>query len=178
MTNSWQALVGVGWQWLVLVLVGNGWQWMPTTVGISQVTFRSIYSPIVLRRKWRLFLPKKGTTSHLVAKTKLITTSITERNIRPLQALFTSDLDCSCRHIGTPVTPLGSNSTNSIGQQTHIDEHHGYRRHRTFLDRNSSSSTRQVPRPTRLPLARQLDLLRGPILHFDGHAGAQARPLC
>ena len=26
MTNSWQALVGVGWQWLALV--GNGWQWL------------------------------------------------------------------------------------------------------------------------------------------------------
>ena len=126
-----------------------------------------------------MFLKQKGTTSHLVAKTKFNTGSLrSERNIRPLQALFTSNLDCSCQHIGTPVTPLGSNSTNSIGQQTHIDEHHGYRRHRTFPDRNSSSSTRQVPRPTRFPFARQLDLLRGPILHFDGHASTQASPLC
>jgi hypothetical protein len=30
-------------------------------------------------------------------------TSITERNIRPLQTLFTSNLDCSCQHIESPV---------------------------------------------------------------------------
>ena len=58
MTNSWLALVGVGWQWLVLV--GNGWQWMPTTVGISRVTFRSIYSPVALLGNTDAFYPKKA----------------------------------------------------------------------------------------------------------------------
>ena len=60
MTNSWQALVGVGWQWLVLVLVGNGWQWMPTTVGKSG-DFREVYiAPIVLVGNADCFYPKKA----------------------------------------------------------------------------------------------------------------------
>src|SRR5437762_14372566 len=117
----------------------------------------------------------KGTTSHLVAK-KLIhglyhcaNKSTTESAIHQ-QASWTVRVTISERLL----TPPGSNSTNRTDNR-HISTN--TMAHRTF-DRNSPSSTGQVPRPTRLPLTRQLDFLRGPILYFDGYASTQASRLC
>jgi len=61
----------------------------------------------------------KGITSHLIAKTKLSTTSITVQKIGPPQTLHISNLDYSWdHHIESPVTPLENTS------RTDLDNRH------------------------------------------------------
>jgi hypothetical protein len=119
-------------------------RWLPLT-GRNQyghVTSKSINNPVSSRRKYKLFSSQRH----------YFTLGSEEVNSH-LPPLCEKSDHCK-RHSSTTYTvrdttlsdrllqPLGNNSTNRLGQQTHIDGYDGYRRHRILHGRHSPSSTR------------------------------------
>jgi hypothetical protein len=146
MACQWLPMVANGLPMVAngLPMVANGCQWLPLTGQFlrSHVTSKSINNPVSSRRKWKLFSSQRHYFT-LGSEEKDLSHASTVQHLGPLQRHSSTTYTVRDTTISDRLLrPLEDNSTNRLGQHTHIDRHDGYRRHRTLHGRHSPSSTR------------------------------------